>query len=116
VNITVMWMIAALSVGSAAYPNLAALQLHESTPLSSDIPTSRTVVLKLQGLDCEACAASIANKLKLVPGVESVSVDYPRRLAHINVGASEPSHAALLLAVKDAGFAATIESPMEESK
>jgi copper chaperone CopZ len=115
-NIAVMWTVAALSVGSAAYPNIVAFKAAQSSISASTRSTSRTVRLMLHGLDCEACAVEIKEKLKAIPGVSSVTVDYPKRIALVGIGAPESSDATLTQAVKDAGFAATIEPQIQRTK
>lgn len=116
VNIAVMWTVAVLSLGSAAYPNIVALKAGQPSPSISNVALSPSVRLSLNGLDCEACAAPIREKLKAVRGVAGVEVDYPKRLAIVSVGTPEPSDSSLTQAVKDAGFAATIEPPIQRTK
>ncbi len=115
-NIAVMWTVAVISIGSAAYPNIAALKARQpSQPLSSTA-SSRTVRLALHGLDCEACAAPIREKLKAIPGVVDVNVDYSKKLAIVSVGTSQSLDSALTQAVKEAGFTATVEPPIQRIK
>jgi copper chaperone CopZ len=55
-------------------------------------------------------------KLKAVRGVGGVEVDHPKWLAIVSIGAPESSDATLIQAVKDAGFAATIEPQIQRTK
>jgi copper chaperone CopZ len=116
VKIAAMWTVAVISIGSAVYPNIATLELIPPSQPLSNLTTVRTVRLALQGLDCEACSAPIKEKLRAVRGVSDVKVEYAKRIAIVGVGSPELADAALIQAVKDAGFVATIEPPIHETK
>jgi copper chaperone CopZ len=108
-NIGVMWVIAALSVAAAAYPNLAALG--QTPQVASAASTNeRTVVLHVPGIDCAACAGPIREALAKTSGVKSASVDVDKKSATVVVNASFHDTQHLLDAVKSAGFDATEEN------
>jgi copper chaperone CopZ len=115
-KIAAMWTVAVVSVGFAAYPTIATSKLREPVQPLSNNAHSRTVRLALHGLDCEACAAPIKEKLKAVPGVSEVRVEYAKRIATVSVGVSAPPDSALIQAVSDTGFSATIVPPIQKTK
>lgn len=111
INIGVMWAVALFAIAMAAYPEVQAMRFRASPASNAPVPASaRQVVLVVKGMDCEACAAPIEENLKKLPGVLSARVDYPKAQAIVSLGSPEPSEAALLKAVKDSGFEATIKS------
>lgn len=106
-NIGLMWTVAVLSIAAAAYPNV--LEARASVPLASAVPAQgRVVTLALAGLDCAGCAGPVKRRLSAVPGVSSARVDFARREASVTVVHSVPM-AALVDAVKAAGFKATVK-------
>ena len=106
-NIGVMWVIAALSGAAAAYPNLAVLG--PSPQVASAVSTNeKTVVLRVPGIDCAACAGPIREALVKTAGVKSASVDVDKKSATVVVNVSFHDTQHLLDAVKSAGFDATL--------
>lgn len=61
--------------------------------------------LQIEGMTCASCAAHVRDALQKVPGVRSVSVSYPERLAKLTLDAGT-SPAALTAAVAAAGYRA----------
>lgn len=107
------WVATILVVAFAFFPKYVGLLL----PASSDTgaadmagPT-RTVVLRIEGMTCEACATRLEAEMSSVPGVRRVKVAYPEGTAtvHVDPGAREvvPS---LVGRVRKAGYEARVES------
>ncbi len=46
---------------------------------------TQTILLQIEGMTCESCAAHVQQALESVPGVRTVSVSYPERQAEIDV-------------------------------
>lgn len=67
---------------------------------------SNRVELTIGGMGCGGCAASVENAVKLVAGVESVSVDYETQSATV-AGPVEVER--LLQAIEEAGYEATLK-------
>ena len=61
--------------------------------------------LQIEGMTCASCAQHVHNALKMVPGVRSVSVSYPDRLAKLTLDEGT-SPASLTTAVAAAGYRA----------
>lgn len=109
VNIGVMWAVALFAIVMSAYPEVLAIRFRASHVAAPPAPASaRQVVLAVKGMDCEACAAPIEENLKKVPGVLSARVDYPKAQVIVALGSPEPTEAALVKAVKNSGFEASI--------
>jgi len=66
-----------------------------------------TLELNIGGMDCEACAGVIRNKLLETPGVAAAEVHYPAGHAMVRYDAARVTPEALLAAVKSAGYSAT---------
>ncbi|MGH9803702.1 MAG: heavy-metal-associated domain-containing protein [Candidatus Acidiferrales bacterium] len=67
-----------------------------------------TIELKIEGMDCEACAGVIRNKLLETPGVATAEVHYPAGHAVVRHDPQRVDANALLAAVKSAGYRATL--------
>ncbi|MBI2753232.1 MAG: cation transporter, partial [Betaproteobacteria bacterium] len=64
--------------------------------------------LQIEGMTCASCAEHVRDALKNVPGVRSVSVSYPDRLAKVTIdeGTAPTAPTALTAAVAAAGYKA----------
>jgi copper chaperone CopZ len=67
-----------------------------------------TIELQIAGMDCEACAGVIRNKLLETPGVAAAEVHYPAGHAVVRYDAARVEPEALLAAVASAGYSATL--------
>lgn len=67
----------------------------------------KTTVLKIEGMSCAGCAASARQALERVPGVSVVQVDLALGQATVE-RTSDVQERALIAAVTDAGFDATV--------
>lgn len=67
-----------------------------------------TIELKIEGMDCEACAGVIRNKLLETPGVATAEVHYPAGHAAVSYDPARATPEALIAAVKSAGYSATL--------
>lgn len=114
INIGVMWVVAAFAVAMAAYPNFlaASASASENSSPAASVPAEATLVFKVEGMDCEACAAPIKREVEKVPGVQSASIDFAKKRLTVEEGRSGLDSKAVLEAVQRAGFKA---SPTGES-
>jgi copper chaperone CopZ len=96
-----LWLITALAVGTATFPNWPVLLLSSALPAAT--ANAGTIALAISGMSCSACAVSIEKSLKKVPGVEAASVDFDRAEALVVVERGETLKDALLEAVSAAG-------------
>ena len=66
-----------------------------------------TVVLKVSGMSCESCAASVTRVLEALPGVTKAVVSLQDRQASIHFEAAVVGREQLVVAIDDAGFEAS---------
>jgi heavy metal translocating P-type ATPase len=72
-----------------------------------------TLELDIEGMSCAACVGRVEKVLQRVPGVVSANVNLAARRAHVELAGSVPT-AALVAAVKKAGFGATPAAEVSE--
>ncbi len=65
-----------------------------------------TVLLKVRGMECDACVGHVSRALKAVAGVTQAEVDLPREEARVIYDASLASLSDLAHAVEEEGYAA----------
>jgi copper chaperone CopZ len=63
-----------------------------------------TMTLKVKGMDCEACAVTIRESLRQVPGVVEASVSYDASTATVAYRDQVPDEKAVRAAIRRAGF------------
>jgi copper chaperone len=64
-----------------------------------------TVTLKVEGMTCGGCVASVTRVLKSTPGVDDAVVRLDSRSATVTFDPARTSVAALTSAIEDAGYA-----------
>jgi copper chaperone CopZ len=98
-----LWIAAAITLAIAGYPALTG-----SSARAGDThePAAATLRLKVTGMDCAACAAPIAKRIRKIPGVVSATVDYQTGVAVIRHDGRDGIATASIAAVKAAGFRA----------
>lgn len=62
------------------------------------------IEIRIEGMSCGGCAASVTRKLQALAGVASVEVQPQPGLARINYDPAQASVAALENAIEEAGF------------
>ncbi|MCC6235599.1 MAG: heavy-metal-associated domain-containing protein [Verrucomicrobiales bacterium] len=62
----------------------------------------------LRGMHCEGCAKGISGELKQLDGVVRVEVSYPKKLAIVAHDTNRVDVAAVIAAIKEAGFEAEV--------
>lgn len=103
VNKVMLWVVTALVLAFAFFPNYAGFLLGGGEALAARNDLDR-IVVKIDGMTCEACAAAIGKALRKVPGVVAVEVSYRRGEAVIGVAKdSKPPREAILAAIAGAG-------------
>jgi copper chaperone len=63
-----------------------------------------TTTLKIQGMTCGGCVASVSRVLKAVPGVTDVAVELQPGTARVTFDPARTALPALAAAVEEAGF------------
>ena len=64
-----------------------------------------TVTLKVEGMTCGGCVASVTRVLKATPGVDDAVVRLDARSATVTFDPAQTSVSALKSAIEDAGYA-----------
>lgn len=106
-----LWVSTLAVVALALFPSVSGIATGGNEALG---PTtaSEIVVLKIDGMTCEACVPGVRNALLDVPGVIDAAVDYERSSARVRVRVERPpKESALLAAVEKAGYIGALESP-----
>ena len=65
----------------------------------------------IQGMTCGACVRHLAEALEALPGVVHVAVDLTRKEGRVDHSARWVGDSALIEAVADAGYAASLTKP-----
>jgi copper chaperone CopZ len=68
--------------------------------------TTRTVTIRVEGMHCNMCAASVEKKLKATPGVEEAKVSFEKGEAWVKFDDSKVSEAQLREAINSTGYKA----------
>lgn len=104
-NKTLLWVATAAAIGFALFPNYVGSLL--GSPDSTGQTITKTglteVVLELEGMTCEACAAPIQKKLQTLSGVRKVLVSYEDKSAKI-LTEHAPNEQALREALEAIGY------------
>ena len=66
-----------------------------------------TVTLKVDGMTCGGCAASVTRALKTTPGVSDAVVELTAKRATVTFDPAKTSVPAIKSAIDDAGYAAS---------
>jgi copper chaperone CopZ len=108
INRVMLWAATLVILLFALFPNWSGLIFGDDASAGPD--GQEQVVLHIEGMTCAGCAAPLRLALRQVPGVTRVEVNYGRSEAVVTTGpgSAVPSDA-LLRAVEEAGFRATVE-------
>ena len=95
-------------VGLALFPSLSGLAAGGADELADTTP-SEVIVLKIEGMTCEACVTGVRAALLDVPGVIDAAVSYEHKRAEVRVREERPPDVSgLLAAVEKSGYSAGI--------
>ena len=101
-NLSSLLLLACLILGS-----LASAQAASNS--STTAPTTQTVTLAVQNMDCPLCPFTVRKALESVPGVTKVSVDFYGKTATVAFDPSKTNTQALTQATGNAGFPSTVK-------
>ena len=65
----------------------------------------QTITLKVEGMTCGGCVASVTRVLKAVPGVADAKVQLAPGIAEVSYDPARTDAPALKAAIEDAGYA-----------
>ena len=107
-NKAMLWGVTVLAVAFLFFPSYVGAFLGgDGKTVTEDM---NRAVIQLDGMTCEACAASIAKAIREVSGVLAVEVDYAKSEAVVGSEFCCPfPKGDVLAAIKDAGFTAHIQ-------
>jgi len=67
-------------------------------------PAVEHATLRIDGMDCAACARTVESKLKAVPGVRKATVSYKQKRAEVEYDPGSAKQPQLEKAIEDAGY------------
>jgi mercuric ion transport protein len=107
-----LWVITVLVMVLAAFPYYSGALVRAfggepKAPLTSNISTAYAA-LRIQGMDCTACAALIEKNLARIRGVRSAKVSFERKVASINYDTRVVAPETFVKAVEKAGYKSTV--------
>jgi copper chaperone CopZ len=83
---------------------------HRTSLLSSGEPSSERVVLGVEGMICDSCAAGIKSMLKRTAGVIAVDVSYQKKEAVVDYNPEKVTPEKIVETVNNLGYKATVKS------
>lgn len=96
-NKVMLWLVTAMVLAFAFFPDYVGYLLSAGDDLDK-------ILVKIEGMTCEACAANIENSLRKVPGVEAAKVNYDKSEALVGVPRGDKvPQAGILSAIAGAG-------------
>lgn len=118
-NKTVLWVVTALVLGAAAFPQIEGYRnrVAQSGSAAAGVSTvapSHRLTFTVEGMTCAACATDVERELKSIPGVADSIVSFKRKQAVVAWKKRKPSEKSLARAVKKAGYRAVF--PHESKK
>ncbi|MEW6322459.1 MAG: heavy-metal-associated domain-containing protein [Acidobacteriota bacterium] len=75
----------------------------------------RTITLTISGMSCDACVRHVTRVIQGLPGVRRVAVDLRERRATVECQSGAADGAALIAAVRNAGYDAHVDAPRAAS-
>lgn len=114
-NKALLWIVTVLAAAFLFFPSyVGALFGTGGVNVVTD-DTSQTVLM-VEGLTCEGCAATVAQAIRSVPGVQAVTVSYEKRAAIVSTKRSQEIPQDEILAVlQKAGYGGKFVEPGEAS-
>ena len=106
-NKAMLWGVTVLAAAFLFFPNYVGTLLgtgNENT-LTNDM---NQAVIKVEGMTCEGCSATVSQAIRGVPGVRAVTVNYEKREAIVGTVYSQQfPKVDILAALKTAGYDGT---------
>jgi copper chaperone CopZ len=111
-NKRMLWVVTALAIAFVLWPYYGGLLLGTSER-NSRAAITKQLVLRIDGMSCQGCAATVSAALRSVPGVRTVEVHYEQGEAVVGLDpcCSVPT-GELLQAVQKAGYSGSVVSPL----
>ncbi|RMF45299.1 MAG: Mercuric transport protein MerT [Planctomycetota bacterium] len=109
-NKVMLWVVTALAVAFLFFPSYVGMLVGTGGEAAVEENMNRAVI-RIDGMSCEGCAATVAEAIRQVPGVLAVEVSYEQRQAVVGTEAccGVPQDA-ILAALEKAGYRGTFVS------
>ncbi|MEQ9324587.1 MAG: mercuric transporter MerT family protein [Polyangiaceae bacterium] len=116
-NKITLWLATALVGGFALFPNYVGYLIGGAEPTAAAATTAPaepevvTTTYAIEGMSCKGCTVHIEQALAKVPTVASATVVYEEKVARVTFKPGvEPDDVAVLAAIDDTGFEATVKN------
>ena len=76
----------------------------KQTPKEKAVPVMVEANLKIEGMTCDNCEASIATGVNAIAGIDSISANFEDSTAFVRYNASETDLAKITAAIEERGF------------
>lgn len=107
-NKAMLWIVTVLAVAFLFFPSYvgALLGNGNENAITNDM---HQAVIQVEGMTCEGCAATVAQTIRSVPGVQAVQVSHKKREAVVGTESCCPiPKEEILTALEKVGYHATI--------
>lgn len=107
-NKMMLWLVTILAVALMLFPSYIGALL--ATGDGKDVTAEMNrAVIQVEGMTCDGCAATVAQAIRSVPGVQAVTVSYKKREAIVGTNSAQPVPVdKILVALEEAGYGGTI--------
>jgi copper chaperone CopZ len=82
-------------------------QVADGLPMAPEVSADQWTVIRIEGMHCHHCEASIQKLLSHLPGVHEAEVDFNSRQASVLFNRNTISSDELLQAIREAGYQAS---------
>ncbi len=103
-NKVMLWVVMVLAIAFLFFPAYvgALLGTADENAVTTDM---NRAVIQVEGMTCEGCAATVAQAIRSVPGVQAVTVSYEKREATVGTAPSQPiPKDEIIASLKEAGY------------
>ena len=111
-----LWMATVITVLVAASPSLLAMVTASSPHAVAASSAAATATVKVDGIDCEACAAPIRKALAAAGGFNDLELDVPSKIVTVSYEPGPGRPGVYLKAIDDLGYEATLASAVDSKK
>ncbi len=101
-----LWIVTVLAGLAIAFPHLG---FAPQTQINESVDSTSTVTLKIEGMDCAACASGVEGSLAAIEGVRKARVDYEQGKATVDYDSRIVLPTDFIDRINQAGLIATIE-------
>ncbi len=112
-NKLLLWSVTLVAAAFLFFPSYAAT-LFGAAGSQAVTSTMNRAVFRIDGMTCEACAVTVAEAIRNVPGVQAVEVSFEQSRAVVGTAKDTPVPTeSILSALRQAGYDGTLVAPPE---